>query len=266
MTGRDPKYVSSDQPVNRRTAARAAQPPPVNPVVQERMQATLARTRLGPALVEQLRAGAVARARSPTDPVAILGAVVASGATVALFLGWLQDSVRLVFGGLAGLVVAATLLAWRRRRNATVPDLQPAVPLFDQEQLRALDRVLEQIAPEIPEAVALRLTALKNLLVRLEHQAAVTTVDENFTPDDRMYVVECVRRYLPDSLQGYLVVPASQRSAAMLEGGQTAVGLLLSQLDLLQVELERREARMARSAGEALLKQQRFLQAKTRSR
>jgi len=265
MTGRDPKYVSSDQPVNRRTAARAVPPPPVNPVVQERMQATLARTRLGPALVEQLRAGA-ARARPPTDTVAILGAVVTSGATVALFLGWLQDSVRLVFGGLAGLVVAATLLAWRRRRGATVPDLQPAVPLFDQEQLRALDRVLEQIAPEIPEAVALRLTALKNLLVRLERHAATTAVDENFRPEDRMYVVECVRRYLPDSLQAYLVVPARQRCVAMLEGGQTAVGLLLSQLDLLQVELERHEARMARSAGEALLKQQRFLQAKTRSR
>jgi len=117
------------------------------------------------------------------------------------------------------------------------------------------------MAPEVPEPIAVQLTSLKKLIVRIARHANTAVVDENFTMDDRLYLTECVRRYLPDTLQSYLAVPREQRDAAMLEG-QSAAQLLSGQLDLLRAELEKRETGMGRSAAELLLRQQRFLQAK----
>ena len=98
-------------------------------------------------------------------------------------------------------------------------------------------------------------------IARLGNQAGA---DENFTMEARPYVNECVRRYLPDTLPGYLQVPREQRTSTALEGGRSAADLLASQLDLLRAELADREARLARTAAEGLGKQQRFLQAKAR--
>lgn len=259
MTQPDPKYVASDRPVNRRTAGRQPLPPqPVSPVVQERLAAAKARSRLGPPLAEQVRLAGAAAARVPLDPVAVIGGFVAAASTVGLFVAWLQASPLFAAAGGAGLL-AGLVLAWHSRRPPPAAST-PSAPFFDDACLQALDRALELLAPEVPDAIAARLTALKQLIVRIARQGSAM-VDENFTMDDRLYMNECVRRYLPDTLQSYLAVPREQRSVPMLEG-QSAIELLESQLGLLRVELEKREARMARSAAEQMLKQQRFLKAK----
>ena len=72
-----------------------------------------------------------------------------------------------------------------------------------------------------------------------------------------------LRRYLPDSLHAYLMVPKDQRSAQVLERGETAVSLLLGQLKLLGAELDKREKKLTKSKAENLLKQQRFLESKS---
>ena len=63
-------------------------------------------------------------------------------------------------------------------------------------------------------------------------------------------------------LEAYLAVPAAHRHDQPLDGGGTAAALLAGQLGLLQSELQAREDKLARAAGAALLRQQRFLPSK----
>jgi hypothetical protein len=118
-----------------------------------------------------------------------------------------------------------------------------------------------RIAPEIPADIAQQLADLKQSIVRIGRNPAAAQPDEHFTFEDRMYVVECVRRYLPDGLQAYLGVPKAQRLEALADG-QTPHALLVAQLEMLRAGLAERETKLARSAAEALLQQERFLKAK----
>ena len=262
MTQPDPNYVAADRPVNRRTAGRQLrlQPQPVNSAVQARLAAAQARNRLGPALAGQIRLGVAEAPRAPMRKRAIVGGMLAAAGAIALFLALLQASPLLAAAGAAALLGGLTL-AWRSTRSRAVESAPAPMPLFDEASLLALDGALDQMAPEVPEPIAAQLTSLKKLIVRIARHANTAVVDENFTMDDRLYLTECVRRYLPDTLQSYLAVPREQRDAAMLEG-QSAAQLLSGQLDLLRAELEKRETGMGRSAAELLLRQQRFLQSK----
>lgn len=262
MTPRDPKFVVADKPVNRRTAGRQPLPPvPVHPAAQERLRAAQARTRLGAPLAEQLRAP-VPRDRTPLPPMAVLGGVVAACGAVAAMLAGLQSSpAGAAAGGIA--LLAGSALAWRhRRRPIAALQAAPVAPLLDDAAIHALDRAFEQMAPEVPASLVQPLAEFKQLVVRIARHPAAGAADEFFTLDDRMYVTECVRRYLPDTLQSYLAVPKAQR-ALPLADSPSPEGLLAAQLAMLRGELERREAKLARSAAEQLLRQQRFLKSKS---
>lgn len=265
MTQPDPNYVAADRPVNRRTAARALRSgSELSPVLSERMSAARVRNRLGPPLLEQLRSGTPVRS-TPLPASAIVGAVVTTAGSVALFLAWLQSSPALGLGGLAGGLAGAGLM-WRARRQQgpALDGLEAASPLLDPALVRGLDQAVEQLGPGLPEAAAERLAALKELIVRIANRAGQNGVDENFTLDDRHYLTECVRRYLPDTLGSYLRVPVEVRATAILDGGHTANDLLLHQLELFRVALTEREGRLAKTAAEPLMRQQRFLEVKSR--
>ena len=267
MTQLDPKYVSSPQAVNRRTAMkRALQTQPVNPLMRERLEAAKARGKFGTPMTEQLRLDGAATRRIPPSPMMVLGGVLVAVSAVGLLLAWIQLAWPLALGGVLGVAVGGTLvLRGRRATTASAADVTPAISLFDEASLGAFDRLLDELAPEVPDAVAAQLTAIKQVIVRVAKQAGTSGIDENFTMEDRMYLRECVRRYLPDSLQSYLKVPRDQRSSPVLEQGQNAVSLLSSQLDLLKIELEKQEIKLTRSMAEHLVKQQRFLATKARS-
>jgi len=265
MTQRDPKYVVANRPVNRRTAARQglAPAPAVNPAARERVLAAQSRQRLGAPLAELLRAPA-RRDRRPLSAVAVLGGITAACGGVAIVLSAVQSSVLGAAAGAAGVLAGATV-AWRHSRKPdSVLDAAPAAPMLDAQCIQALDRAFEQLAPEVPPALVQPMAEFKQLIVRIARHPAAGGADEFFTHEDRMYVVECVRRYLPDSLQSYLAVPKAQR-ALPLADGDSPEGLLASQLALLRAELEQREAKLARSAAEQLVRQQRFLKSKVSS-
>lgn len=257
---RERNYVVGAKAVNRRTRPRP--PAPVaaaSAVVQERAAAARARQRVGTPLAELLRAPG--NARQPVSGAAIAGGVLAAGGTVALFLGALQGSVLL--GGCGALAaLAGSGAAWRFRRapGGPVPEL-PAMPLLDEAAIRAFDDAVLRVTPELPGEAAQALVALKHLIVRIARAPGATGADEHFTFEDRMYVGECVRRYLPDALQAYLAVPKAQRAAPVADG-QTPQALLLGQLEMLGEALRERERKLARRAAEALLQQERFLKAK----
>ena len=266
MAQPDPNYVTSPRPVNLRTAQKSTLPTPLtHPKVHERLSARQARNRLGAPLADQLRSAGTAGLRRPLSSWVILGGVVSAVAAVTLLLAWIQQSWPVALAGLVGLSAGLALILREHRHSAhATPGLPLPVPLLDEASLQVFDHALALAAAEVPEAVAAQLAALKQQIGRIARQASTTAVDEYFTLEDRLYLSECVRRYLPDSLQSFLSVPRAQRDAAVLDQGQTAVSLLASQLDLLKFELEKRETRLTQNAAGQLLKQQRFLESKAR--
>jgi hypothetical protein len=263
----DPKYVSADRPVNRRTTPKvAAPPPPLPPVVATRLAtrvATLqAQNRFGVPLAEQLRA----RPKSRAHPrLLVAGGAVTASSAIGLFLATLKSLPLAASGAGLGMVLGFGLLYLARKPRATETgdaDVMPA--LFSEVHLQAFDRALAQVAPEIPEAVAARLAELKGQLLRIAQLADGVGSNEHFTLDDRHYLTECLRRYLPDSLQSYLQVAPGARDSPILEAKQSATDLLLQQIGLLQIELAKRETALNQSAAAQLVRQQRFLESKTR--
>ena len=268
MTLPEPKYVSASKPVNRRTAQPAARAEQLSPVVQERLAAKWAgqhtRNRFGVPLAEQLLIAAKPARTPAMSPLLITGGVVCAASAVGLLLAAIAHSWVFAGGGAAGLAAGMSLVFLNRRSEALSALAAPSVPaFFDVASLQAFDRALQSMAADAPDTVVSALTSLKQQLARTAQQAANAPVDEHFTMDDRLYLTELVRRYVPDSLQAFLQVPRDQRAAPVLGRGESAVSLLLGQLQLLGAELALREKKLTQSQSENLLRQQRFLASKS---
>ena len=268
MTLPEPKYVSASKPVNRRTAQPAAKAEQLSPVVQERLAAKWAgqqtRNRFGAPLAEQLLVAARPAHTPAMRPLLITGGMVCAASAVGLLLAAIAHSWVFAGGSAAGLAAGMSLVFLNRRSEALSALAAPSVPaFFDVASLQAFDRALQSMAADAPDTVVSALTSLKQQLARTAQQAANAPVDEHFTMDDRLYLTELVRRYVPDSLQAFLQVPRDRRAAPVLERGESAVSLLLGQLQLLGAELALREKKLTQSQSENLLRQQRFLASKS---
>lgn len=258
----DPKYASAARPVNRRTASRESpqqQPTPAR--VQQQLQSSQARQLLGAPLARQMGQQSALRSGTPLGPHHAVLALAPLAVLAGAWIAWQLPSAAGLAGGGALVVGGAAAMAWAlraRRRARPAPDAPPGGPVFDAQALAQLDRVMELLAPQVSAATLTRLVGIKSTLVRMAPLLATAQPSEHFTVDDRLYIAECVRRYLPDSLQGWLQVPPSLRDA----GEPSPQALLDEQLDLLQTELHRREQTLGRGAADPLLQQQRFLKAK----
>nr|WP_315244240.1 hypothetical protein [uncultured Albidiferax sp.] len=249
------RFASASGPVNRRTAAPAPATPVVHPVVQQKIARKALQHLLGSPLAEQLAVPA-AKAPTPHDRIAVVVGLTLAGTGV--LLAGLQGAVVWAAGSaLAGAAVGAYALV--QRRNTPVV---AAVSVWDPQALAALDKVLTALAPEVPAATLEQLVGIKTTLVRIAPLLATATVNQHFTQDDKFYLVELVRRYLPDTLAAFLAVPSGQREVPGAQGGPSALALLGDQLRLLHTELSRREVLLVQNTHGALEKQQRFLHAK----
>jgi hypothetical protein len=267
------RFASSAGPVNRRTVRQpveAAPPPQAHASLRQRMAQVQARHRLGQPLSQRLAVGRGNRHRGAT-PAASVGAAGALGGVGLLLASWLYASWLLGAGAVGLLGVAAGLwIKARQQSAATSLAAQPLQPLFDASALAKLDEVLHHLASEMTEAQLAPLRSLADTLERMAPLMRRVGMNEQFTQEDHFYVTECVRRYLPDTLQAYLQVPRHSRalaaSTAPTDVGSaestSADALLAAQLALLQTELARREQALNSASTEALQKQQRFLQAK----
>lgn len=267
------RFASSSGPVNRRTVRQPLEvspPPQAHASLRQRMAQVQARHRLGQPLSQRLAVGGSNRLRgaTPAASVGAAGALALGG--VGLLLAGLQASWLLGAAsvGLTGLAAGLWMVA-RRQSAATSLAEQPLLPLFDATALAKLDEVLHHLASEMTEAQLAPLRSLADTLERMAPLMRRVGVNEQFTQEDHFYVTECVRRYLPDTLQAYLQVPRHSRSQpapASLDAGTgpapSADELLANQLALLQTELGRREKALTSASTEALQKQQRFLKAK----
>jgi hypothetical protein len=263
MTQQDPKFVASSRPINQRTAVRQLiRQKPLKPIVRERLEGTKARSRFGLPLAEQIDSLAAKSKRIPLSALTILGSIVSAVSVVCLLLAWIQLSWLFTTTGLLGLLAGLGLVIREHRLRIPANLAVSSEPFFDNSSLQKFDSMMEKIALEVPENIALQLGEVKQLIVRISRQASAVAADENFTMDDRMYVIESVRRYLPDTLQSYLLIPSQQRTVVAIDGQHTAATLLGHQLSLIQVELKKCESRITKSTAENLLRQQRFLESK----
>jgi hypothetical protein len=120
--------------------------------------------------------------------------------------------------------------------------------------------VLDSACAELGDAAMHQLMDIKQSIASIARHAR--GVDEHFTTEDRLFLRECLRRYIPDTLEAFLRVPAGQRNTALLDSQTTAEATLLRQLLTLREEIAQREKKIGRSAAEGLMQQDRFLASK----
>jgi hypothetical protein len=272
----DSRRAYASAPVNRRTTPRVApkppSPPPLPEAVKARAQKTRQRQLLGPPLREALgqRADSLPDQRQRLHPGVIGTTVLGVAAISALML--LRSGTGLA---LAAALAALGSICWlwqRRSRRAALeafaanPPAPASAPPFDDEALRRIDAAFETVATAVGESALAALVALKTTAIRVAQHLHRAEISADFTQEDRLYVIECVRRYIPDTLSAYLQVPPAQRALPGPQAGPSADQILLNQLSLLQSELEQREQRLNAGSVEALLRQQRFLEAKAAER
>jgi len=258
----DSRRAYASAPVNQRTAPReAVKPPPVHAALRARAQKARQRQLLGPPLsgLAARRPSGAPHQHDKLHPGVIAATVCAVAAASALIL---------IRSG-AGLALAAALTTlggaswlWQHRSQRSTMPAPASPPPFDTEALRKVDEAFEATAAVASEPVLAALISLKAAAVRMALALNGSEVDAGFTVEDRMYVIECIRRYIPDTLSAYLQVPPAQRALPGLQAARSADQILLDQLALLQSELELREQRLQGSAVEPLLRQQRFLESK----
>lgn len=247
------RLAVGSQPVNRRTRRVPAPDEVERPeVLQQRQQQLRAKHELG----RPLSAGPQpARAVAPLP----MAARVQAGVGVVSLSGALFVGDALLVGMLA--VVGTASLAWAARAVWRRPQVGVAEAIgLPAQALEALDALLVRAAPALPAAAAESVKAIKAALLMAQQPGALAAL----APQDRLFVTQCVARYLPDSLEAYLRLPAARRAEPLGEGQPSGDAVLAEQLTTLQQGLARRLQPLHDEAAEALLRQQRFLQAKSR--
>lgn len=263
------KFAVSNGPVNRRTAAANQRTTPrAEPtVVLTRIKAAQTKLRLGAALSQRISQTHAQPKVGKIKATAITQAIGCTVAGIGIFVGAIQGT-----WGLAGvsLLAFAGLATWawwshRARKLASPSTTGFTGTWIEPEDLQRLDALLEQLAQESNTGTIERLVAFKDALSRcvtlvngVQHTGLVSS-------DDVLFVRETIRRYVPDSIQACLKVPAVEREHRVIEDGKTALDLLHGQLDLIARQLQQRETQFAQLSGESLLQQQRFLAAKTQT-
>lgn len=261
----DSRYVVGTAPVNRRTADPQwleQRPEPAHLV--ERVRQLRQRHELGTPLADMVGSGAT-QVNTAAVPGAAIGGLIVGTALLPLaaFSGSLWLRVALCGGSALLLGFAGWRIAAARRAAAPVARAAGRAPLVTAQALEALDRVMESVAPELDDALLHQLLHLKHTLVHvieLDNAADASP----FGIEDRLYLQQCIKRYLPDSLLAYLKVPSQHRHRPLVHDGSTPAQALADQFALIQKDLDHREQQGVVAVGEALLRQRRFLQAKTR--
>jgi len=249
-------FIVTTGPVNRRTR-QPSTPAACGEPSADRIRGARSRIELGLPLALQLPRRPP-RGRAGLPLALVLLAVVMSLPLV--FPGALQSGGWLIAAG-ATVVIAGALVM---RRPGKPPMSDDPLAWIDHKVLHAFDRLLATSAAEVEPEHRERLGEIKAAVVAIACMSEATS--EPLSPDDRHFVVESLRRYLPDSMAAYLAVPRAQRLRRDPQAPAAASELFGEQLQLLRDELRQCEARATRRATEGLRRQQRFLASRCGSR
>ena len=154
-------------------------------------------------------------------------------------------SLRDVFAALTG----------RRRRSRAEPAVVLARVPTGAELLDQIDRIGPQVQGKVPSMVQFRVekitATLRDTIPRLNQLGGGSR--------DAHSVMATVTSYLPEALGAYLRLPRSFADRRPIEGGKTALLVLIDQLDLLSATMDDIFEAVCRSDAEALVAHGQFL-------
>lgn len=277
----DPRFVSSSRPLNRRTTRVPSNvKQDLNPAVKRQLAAIKAKHALGLPLLDQIQIRTAPTSARQYNFKQIFQLLILTSSAFGILLAAIQRSTSLA--GVSGLVLLVFGVWYgisRHKGSQHLPVQTDTSHLFAFQSLSAFDRAIAAFYEEQHEPTNLKndlplqakfdelktlLQAIKAQFVRI-HQLVTNANDiGELSFDDRFYLNECLQRYLPDSLDSYLRVPAQARWTHTVQNEKTALDLLLNQLQLLHTEIDQREQLLTKNAAEQLVRQQRFLEMKSR--
>ena len=259
-------YAVATGPVNRRTTAVApAAKPVVAQAVLRRVSMAHAKRRLGTPLSQRMGASTqpAAKGALPTA-TAIVQAIGGTICATGLGLGVIQSSVWVMGSSVVALggVALWAVISRRAQPAKAVASRATVADVADAQALAQFDAVMEKMAADAPQSTLDSLIQLKESIVCCTALLSASEGDAGLASEESLYLREAVRRYIPDSINSCLQVPLKDRASLVIDGSKPALDLLQDQLQMIQQQLDAREARLTQFAGEALLRQQRFLAAK----
>lgn len=158
---------------------------------------------------------------------------------------------------MASLRDALAALTGRRRQAPEPAIVLPRVPT-GAELLEQIDRIGPQIQGRVPSMVQARVekitATLRDTIPRLNQLGGGSR--------DAHSVMATVTSYLPEALGAYLRLPRSFADRRPIQGGKTALLVLIDQLDLLSATMDEIFEAVCRSDAEALVAHGRFLEEK----
>lgn len=188
-----------------------------------------------------VRGSLAARLREPSPVRMRLALAVGACSFGVLSLGGVEPWVALpVAAGVAGAALgAAARVAPRRVRRAPDGAVKVAAA-FDRLHAASLDLPVEA----------------RDVLARMQHRLAriLSAIEGELAGEDGFFVLEAVRRYLPDAIAAYRAIPAACRDAAAAS--------LIAQLGAVLGPLARIDEELASRRRERLDAHRAFLEAK----
>ncbi|MFO1324017.1 MAG: hypothetical protein U1F15_08110 [Burkholderiales bacterium] len=209
------------------------------------------RESIGRPLAEALHGDDTRHRWSRTHLLVVIGVALA---LAGLVTAWLLMPAALVLG------CAAVVEAARRRALASGAKADGD----DDKAVRTLDRHLRETAAMLSEDARASLADVKETLA--EALRLVRNPDESaaVSPAERCFVLETVRRYLPDACRHYLAL-AQVAHGGDREATRTAVEQsLMRQVETLRVRLEQVIANAVAGRAQRVLGHEAFLRGKQR--
>ncbi len=251
---------------SRTTEAHPRRDLPTAPIVKARMQMANARRMLGTPLATRLTASQEdSRHHDHARLTLVLQAIGGTVAGTGLLLGLIQKSLPVASVSallVLGIGMWAYMAAKQTRKTMATPPFENGT-LIDASDVERLDNAMEKLAAQAPQETVNRLASLKESITRCIQLAHSTQTNEGFSGEDHFYIRECIRRYIPDSINGCLQIPQKDRTTLVIDGKKPAMDLLHDQIDMIRGELDIKETRLTQLTGESLMQQHHFLSAKT---
>ncbi|MGL5405654.1 MAG: hypothetical protein ACRDAX_02510 [Propionibacteriaceae bacterium] len=146
---------------------------------------------------------------------------------------------------------------FRKRRPEPEPIKVPSPPT-EADILASLARVEALVSSGVPAAVTSRVhrisKTIRETLPRLNN--------DGLQSQDSYYLMTTATNYLPEALEAYLRLPRDWADSRPIDHGKSALLILVDQLDLLAITMERILDAISTADAAALIAHGRFLQDK----
>lgn len=111
---------------------------------------------------------------------------------------------------------------------------------------------MDKMAAQAPQTTVDNLARLKESIVRCMALVGASAEEGSLATEESLFLREAVRRYIPDWINSCLRVPQKDRGTLVIDGNKPALDLLHDQLQMVQQQLDAREAKLTRVGRSAV--------------